>query len=85
MPPAVVALLLVAVGVPAAARALAGRPRSLGAAWLLSVAAVATAQALGEVTGARAGVLGDAQILLAAVFALAASFVVSVAEGPAKR
>ncbi len=85
MPPALVALALVAVGVPAAAHALAGRPRSLGAAWLLSAAGVATAQALGEVSGARAGVLGDAQILLAVAFALIASLVVSVAEGAAKR
>ena len=85
MPPALVALGLVAVGVPAAARALLGRPRALGRAWLLAFAAVACAQAVGELAGWTAGVLGDAQLLLAAAAAALASIAVAVAEGPAKR
>ncbi|MEP6694465.1 MAG: hypothetical protein ABJB39_07465 [Chloroflexota bacterium] len=80
MPPALIPLALVAIGVPAAMRAALGRPRSLGAAWVLSAAAVALAQAAGELTGTRLGVLGDAHLLLAAVAALIAAFAVSVAE-----
>lgn len=80
MPPALIPLALIALGVPATLRAALGRPRSLGAAWLLAAAAVALAQAAGEVTGSRLGVLGDAQLLLAAVAALVAAFAVSVAE-----
>ena len=84
MPPALIPLALVALGVPAALRAALGRPRSLGAAWILAAAAVALAQALGEITGARVGVLGDAQLLLAAVAALLAALAVSVAEPRSK-
>jgi hypothetical protein len=80
MPPALIPLALVALGVPAALRAALGRPRSLGAAWILAAAAVALAQAVGEISGARVGVLGDAQLLLAAIAALLAAFAVSVAE-----
>lgn len=80
MPPALIPLALVAIGVPAALRAALGRPRSLGAAWILAAAAVALAQAAGEIVGARVGVLGDAQLLLAAVAALVAAFAVSLAE-----
>jgi len=80
MPPALIPLALVALGVPAALRATLGRPRSLGAAWMLAAAAVALAQAAGEISGSRVGVLGDAQLLLAAVAALLAAFVVSLAE-----
>jgi hypothetical protein len=80
MPPALIPLALVAIGVPAAVRAALGRPRSLGAAWVLAAAAVAFAQAAGEISGSRLGVLGDAQLLLAAVSALVAAFAVSVAE-----
>ncbi len=80
MPPALIPLALVALGVPAALRATLGRPRSLGAAWMLAGAAVALAQAAGEISGSRVGVLGDAQLLLAAIAALVAAFVVSVAE-----
>jgi hypothetical protein len=85
VPPAVVVLGLVAVGVPAGARALFGRPRSLGRAWLLAAAAAVTAQVLGELAGARLGVLGDAQLLLAAIGAGIAAAIAAVAEGPAKR
>lgn len=84
MPPALIPLALVALGVPAALRAALGRPRSLGAAWILAAAAVALAQAVGEITGARVGVLGDAQLLLAAVAALLAALAVSVAEPRSK-
>lgn len=80
MPPALIPLALVAIGVPAALRAMLGRPRSLGAAWMLAAAAVALAQAAGEISGSRVGVLGDAQLLLAAIAAMVAAFVVSVAE-----
>ncbi|MEX2046662.1 MAG: hypothetical protein WEE03_05820 [Chloroflexota bacterium] len=80
MPPALIPLVLVALGVPAAMRAALGRPRSLGAAWILATAAVALAQAAGEMTGSRLGVLGDAQLLLAAVAAALAALVVSLAE-----
>ncbi len=80
MPPALIPLALVALGVPAALRATLGRPRSLGAAWILAAAAVALAQAAGEIFGLRVGMLGDAQLLLAAVAALIAAFAVSVAE-----
>ena len=80
MPPALIPLALVAIGVPAALRAAFGRPRSLGAAWILAAAAVALAQAVGEISGSRVGVLGDAQLLLAAVAALVAAFAVSLAE-----
>ena len=80
MPPALIPLALVALGVPAALRAAFGRPRALGAAWVLAAAAVALAQAAGEISGSRLGVLGDAQLLLAAIAALVAAFAVSVAE-----
>ena len=80
MPPALIPLALVALGVPAALRAVLGRPRSLGAAWILAAAAVALAQAAGEISGLRVGVLGDAQLLLAAVAAFVAAFAVSLAE-----
>jgi hypothetical protein len=80
MPPALIPLALVALGVPAAMRAALGRPRSLRAAWVLAAAAVALAQAVGEIAGSRLGVLGDAQLLLAAIAAAIAGFAVSVAE-----
>ncbi|HEV8230448.1 MAG TPA: hypothetical protein VGQ86_10850 [Candidatus Limnocylindria bacterium] len=80
MPPALVPLALVAIGVPAAMRAALGRPRSLGAAWVLAFAAVALAQAAGEIFGSRMGVLGDAQLLLASAAAALAAGAVSVAE-----
>ena len=85
MPPAIVILGLVAIGVPAGARAAFGRPRALGRAMLLAAAAAASAQALGELTGSSLGVLGDAQLLFAAIGAAAAAAVVTVAEGPSKR
>lgn len=85
MPPALIPLALVAIGVPAAFRAALGRPRSLGAAWLLAFAAVAIAQAAGELTGSHVGVLGDAQLLFATLAALLASAGQSVAEADAKR
>ena len=84
MPPALIPLALVALGVPAALRAVLGRPRSLGAAWILAAAAVALAQAVGEISGARVGVLGDAQLLLAAIAAILAAFAVGVAEPRSK-
>ena len=85
MPPALVPLALVAIGIPAALRAAVGRPRSLWRSWLLALAAVAIAQAAGELTGSRVGVLGDAQVLLASLGALLAAAGLAIAEGDAKR
>jgi hypothetical protein len=47
---------------------------------VLAAAAVALAQAAGEISGWRLGVLGDAHLLLASFGALIAAFAVSVAE-----
>ena len=80
MPPAVVAVALVGIGVPAALRAITGRPRGLLAAWLASVAAALGAQAAGELAGSRLGVLGDAQIALACLGATLASGLVAAVE-----
>ena len=80
MPPAVIPLALVAIGVPAALRALVGRPRALGTAWLAAIAAVAVAQAIGELAGSRVGVFGDAQLLFAAVAAAVTSALLIVRE-----
>lgn len=85
MPPALVPLLLVAIGVPAAFRAALGWPRALGRAWLLALTAVAIAQAAGELTGSRVGMLGDAQLLFAAAAAALAATGLGVAERDAKR
>jgi hypothetical protein len=85
MPPALVPLALIALGIPAALRAVLGRPRSLGRAWLLAFTGVAIAQAAGELTGSRLGVVGDAQVLFACVGALLAGFGLAIAEGDAKR
>jgi hypothetical protein len=57
MPPAVVPLLLVALGVPAAFRAAIGRPRALGTAWVAAIAAAAVAQVIGELSGSRLAAL----------------------------
>jgi hypothetical protein len=84
LPPAIVVLVLLALGVPAGVRAAFGRPRSLGRAWLLAAALGLVAQALGELGGVSLGVLGDAQLLLAAAAAGIAAAIVAVAEGPAK-
>lgn len=80
MPPALVPLALLAIGIPASLRALFGWPRALATAWVAAVAAVAVAQVLGELTGIRAGVLGDAQLLLAGVGATLASLAVAAFE-----
>ncbi len=80
MPPAIAPLALVAIGVPAALRALLGRPRSMGAAWLAAFAAVAVAQAAGEIGGARFLVLGDAHLGPAAIGALATSLALALRE-----
>ena len=80
VPPAVVPLLLVAIGVPAALRAVIGRPRGLGTAWLAAAAAVAVAQVIGELSGSRVGVLGDAQLLFAAIAAAVTSALLAVVE-----
>ncbi len=84
MPPAVVALALVAIGVPSAFRALLGRPRNLLTAWLIAAVAAAAAQAAGEVFGWRIGTLGDAQLLGAGVGAVLASILAMGLEGGTK-
>lgn len=50
------------------------------AAWVLSLAAVLLAQALGEIAGWRTGTLGEAQVLLAAVGAALATVTVALRE-----
>ena len=84
MPPAVLILALVAIGVPAGVRAVFGQPRSLTQAWLLAGALSFVAQAVGELTGISLGVLGDAQLALAVAASAVAAGIVAVAEGPAK-
>jgi hypothetical protein len=85
MPPALIPLAIVAIGVPAALRAALGWPRSLTRGWLLATTAVAIAQAAGELTGSRIGLLGDAQLLFATVGAALATAGLAVAERDAKR
>ncbi|MHB8631143.1 MAG: hypothetical protein ACYC9W_04360 [Candidatus Limnocylindria bacterium] len=80
MPPALVPLVLVAIGVPAAVRAALGHPKSMLGAWILSAAAVLAAQALGEIGGWRTGTLGEAQVLFGCVGAALASLTVAVLE-----
>jgi hypothetical protein len=84
MPPAVVVLGLVALGVPAGVRAAFGKPRSLGRAWLLAGALALGAQAIGELAGVSLGVLGDAQLALAVIAAGIAAAIVAIAEAPTK-
>ena len=84
MPPAIVVLGLVALGVPAGVRAVVGKPRSLGRAWLLAGALALGAQAVGELAGVSLGVLGDAQLALAAIAAGIAAAIVAIAEAPTK-
>lgn len=62
MPPALVILALVAIGVPSGVRALLGRPRSLPAGWVAAATAAVLAQSVGELAGWRGGTLGDAQL-----------------------
>jgi len=81
MPPALVPLALVALGVPAAVRAAFGRPKGMLAAWVLSAAAVLAAQTIGEIAGWRTGTLGEAQVLFACAGAGLASLAVVVLEG----
>ena len=85
MPPALVPLALVALGVPSALHAATGRPRALGRAWLLSLAAVVVAQAAGELTASRLGVLGDAQLLFAGIASVLAAVGAAIAEGGGTR
>ncbi|HVR89001.1 MAG TPA: hypothetical protein VHG53_05585 [Candidatus Limnocylindria bacterium] len=73
MPPALVPLVLIAIGAPAAVRAGLGRPRGMAAAWLLSVAGVLVAQGIGEVAGSCIGTIGEAHVLFACCGAALAS------------
>ncbi|MDQ3097502.1 MAG: hypothetical protein M3Q61_04950 [Chloroflexota bacterium] len=85
MPPAVIAVVLIGIGVPAAMRAILGRPQGLPGAWVASLVAVLVAQALGELGGVRSGVAGDAQVALALVGAALASGGVAIAETRRRR
>jgi len=86
MPPSLVLLGLVAVAVPAVARAVLGRPRLLLAATIASVVAVVIAQTLGELAQLAVGVAGDAQLGAAAVAsAVATAFVALLERGRARR
>ena len=85
MPPAVIAVVLIGIGVPAAMRAILGRPRGLPGAWVASLVAALVAQALGELGGVRSGVAGDAQVALALVGAALASGGVAIAETRRRR
>ena len=80
MPPAVIAVVLIGLGIPAALRAITGRPRGLLAAWVASLAAVLVAQAAGELAGGRLGVIGDAQVGLACLGAALASLAATAVE-----
>ncbi len=80
MPPAVIAVALIGLGIPAALRALTGRPRGLVAAWVASLAAALVAQAAGELAGGRLGAIGDAQVGLACLGAALASLGVAAVE-----
>lgn len=80
LPPALVPLALVAIGIPAAVRAAFGRPRGMIGTWVLALAAAFVAQALGEIAGWRTGTLGEAQVLLAAVGAALATVAVASLE-----
>ena len=86
MPPSLVLLGLVAVAVPAGARAVLGRPRLLLAATIASVVAVVIAQTIGELARFGVGVAGDAQLGAAAVAsAVATAFVALLERGRARR
>ena len=80
MPPALVVVILVSLGAPAALRALTGRPRALVAAYVAAATAALLAQVGGEVAGWRSGVLGDAQLLAGGIAALLAALAVAALE-----
>jgi hypothetical protein len=84
MPPALVLLALVALGVPSALRAAFGRPRFQLAAVGASAVAVLVAQVLGELTSSRFAVVGDAQAGLATIAALVACALVTMVERSAR-
>ena len=80
MPPSFAVILIVAVGVPAAIRALWGRPRAIIATHIAAATAALLAQVVGEVAGWRTGVLGDAQLLVSGLAAVGAVFAVALLE-----
>lgn len=85
MPPSLVLLALVAIGVPSAARALLGRPRLQLAATLASAVASLAAQALGELTRSPTAVVGDTQVGAAVLASVLACAVVALVERPRRR
>ncbi|MSQ37261.1 MAG: hypothetical protein EXR61_02965 [Chloroflexi bacterium] len=80
MPPAFAVIVIIGVGVPAAVRALVGRPRAIVASHVAAVTAALLAQVLAEVAGWRTGVLGDAQVLVSGLGALGAALAVALLE-----
>jgi hypothetical protein len=81
MPPALVPLGLIAIGVPSALRAAVGRPRLVLPAIAASVLAVLVAQVFGELSGTRIVLLGDAHVGLAIVASAVVSVIVALLEG----
>lgn len=82
MPPALVLLALLAIGLPSALHAALGRPRFVLAATTASLVAAVVAQVVAERGGASLFVVGDAQLGAAALGSLLACGVVIVVEGP---
>lgn len=85
MPPSLVLLALVAVAVPAAARAIVGRPRLIRAALLASAVAVVIAQAIGELSRTGFGVVGDTQLAAAVIASAVGTALVALVEPRRKR
>lgn len=83
VPPALVLLALLAVGIPSALHAALGRPRLQLVATVASAVGVVVAQAVGELLRLSVGLVGDAHVGLAVAASLAASAVVAIVEGPA--
>lgn len=82
MPPVVLLLALLALGVPSLLRAALGRPRLLLVAIVASAIGVTAAQVAGELLRFPIAIVGDTQVGLAAVASLAASALVAIVEGP---
>ncbi len=82
MPPSIILLALVAIGVPSVARAVLGRPRLSLASTLASVLAVVLAQVAGELARWSLAVVGDTQIGAALAASAFACVVVGLVEGP---
>lgn len=82
MPPVVVLLALLAVGIPGLLRAALGRPRLQLVAIVASAIGVTGAQVAGELLRFPFAVVGDTHVGLAALASLTASALVAIVEGP---